>query len=363
MPSCWSELSLEDLINWTVPSGVSRWLFVYDRPGSSKCVVGFARAWITLLILLPLALGLAEIALGAMNSHMRAECKAPLHIWLIVDGCLALVTVTLCLIDFIRVQSDQQELFRRGDLHSKQARKNSLQPYACIGIATIVVLPLLRLFWLIWAADMVLQMDPFSMKLFAFQTSYRGPCSPLLFNFIYFYLGFVTVLLIAVLALVLLLFSALVVLKILETCCWSCCAGRGLLLEERRAGGCCGKGKGSAGGYELTYAEESCCGKCAMILCCCCSRRKRDNEIQRSYSNLATRSGESAVSLSLSIRPGINVLKDDSTEPLLESGLSHGGYCICQDGGQSGHHTDFCSSMGGGAAAGGKSSNNRSRKR
>jgi hypothetical protein len=63
-----------DLVGWLSPSGVSRALYVNPSWNDAWIGVG-ARLWLTVLLLVPLALGLAEVALGLQHRNAAPKVK------------------------------------------------------------------------------------------------------------------------------------------------------------------------------------------------------------------------------------------------------------------------------------------------
>ena len=220
-----SRCELADVLSLTSASGVARLLYI-NRAWGDGCSGVALRAHMTLLLLLPLSLGIAEVTLASLRgggggggASLASPCPAPLPLWLAVDGSAALATAALSLVDIARVV-DAAGAAARGAAaggaedgldddgpHARRNRARSLGTYACLGALIIFVIPLFRLAWLLYGLDLVYRVDTAALSSFFAPPSalLPGPCDATLFAFLVYYCEVATLIILAVLAVLLLL--------------------------------------------------------------------------------------------------------------------------------------------------------------
>jgi len=142
-----------DVLSWTSASGIARSLYI-NKSWNEGCRGALSRAFLVLLLAVPLVLGLAELTLGIVFRHQPDGCPYPLPVWLIIDGVAALLTAILSLLDIARVHAlstDDED----DSENARKARTKALGPYACTGVAVIFLIPLFRLVWLLYGLDIL----------------------------------------------------------------------------------------------------------------------------------------------------------------------------------------------------------------
>jgi len=240
---------LADLLSWTSAAGIARLLHV-NRSLNEGCAGFTARSLLVLLVLLPLALGLAEIILGIIHRQSPAGCPFPLPVWVIVDGVAALVTVALSLLDIAFVHRLSRERLDDDDdsTNGRASRARALGTYAALGVVVVFFIPLFRLVWILYGLDILysigacvlrlslrlrdcgfmgrcrvqrpavlLAADPGSFRHFYSASLQPGACSATLFSFMWYYIEAVTLLLLLLLAITLVLAVVVVVVQV-RTC-------------------------------------------------------------------------------------------------------------------------------------------------
>jgi hypothetical protein len=96
-----------------------------------------------------------------MHRHSPPNCAYPLPLWILVDGGAALLVVLLSLIDISRVQSAQRREQKSlaedtaPDAEARKRRSDQLGSYACLGFVVIVLIPTLRLTWVLYGVDIL----------------------------------------------------------------------------------------------------------------------------------------------------------------------------------------------------------------
>lgn len=205
-----------DLVSLAAPAALARSIFINEKR-LSPCLATLARCWLACLIIFPTGVAATELVLGIVHRD-HSKCPARLESWLIVDGVVGIVWVSLSLVDLAFVHRKITAIAGDSDGMDRTSRSELLGTWAALGLVTVVAIPLLRLLLLLWGVRALSQAHPQALDLtrpLPSNESSWGGCAPDMAVFMLYYF-FVAA---GVMCIVVVVLLALGLYFAVRTCC------------------------------------------------------------------------------------------------------------------------------------------------